>query len=120
MQDAFKTVLTTLGSQAEKERRKKKSYQDLFKTTDGIDFRNMLRHLDHLMTSHVLDICQVIRDKTGKNVDSQLFDMLCSLPLVRRQIENSISKTDGPDSCIDKAFARMNEFVKQHLKEIKA
>ena len=58
-----------------------------------------------------MDLCVLIRNTTGKNVDNELYDVILALPLVFHLVREDINKNEGMSCCADK----MRDLVKNYF-----
>lgn len=116
--ETLKKVMLSLFEHATEERKKSEPYAEMFKASEH-GLRGLLDKANDKMTSIVLDVVQVIEDRTGKSVDNDLYYLLLGLPLFRSSLEKEIYKEEGMCCSVDKAreiaknFALANLVTKQ-------
>lgn len=105
-EEKFKEVLgnvfDSIVKAADEHRKETDSYKNLFGASEhGI--RGLLSDAHDKMMSIVLDVVQVIEDRTGSTVNNDFFYLLCALPLARQVMSMNISNNDGLTCSVDKA-----------------
>lgn len=115
--DSQKQSKGTLGDMIEamadaftKERQKKEPYKELFKA--GSTHTGLLRELESKMTDHVLDACDVYKERYGANINKNQFHVLLALPLLVKIAEQDAKKNEGMACCVDKAYFMISEQFK--------
>lgn len=113
------SVLDDIVRLADQKRKDSDGYKAMFQKAEGLDFRNLLRHLHSEMLSPVLDSSTVIQTITGKKITNDVYFILSSLLPLERLIENHISDSEGSSCCVDKTYFLLNEFILNLLKSDK-
>lgn len=101
IKDAIKNICLSLLEQAETMRKKSDSYAKMFEASE-YGLRGLLDNINDKMERIILDACQVIKEKTGKEVTNDIYTMLQCLPLCRDFVERHISETEGFSCSVDK------------------
>lgn len=114
IKEAIKNVCLSLLEQAEVMRRKSDSYAKMFKSSE-YGLRGILDDVNDKMERIILDACQVIKEKTGKEVTNDIYTMLQCLPLCRDFVEHHISETEGFTCCVDKARELFKDWTLKEL-----
>ena len=109
--NALSSLITTLASSFEEERKKTEPYKELFKA--GSSYTTLFRALEVKMTGHVLDACTVLEEKFGVVVTKEQYHMLLALPLLVKIAEKDAEVNEGSASCVDKAFYMLSEHFKE-------
>lgn len=117
-EESLKSVIKHMLDLADEERSKSDSYKDLFESTDGISFKGALRKTYWAMISSVLDFVQVVEQKTGKTINKEMYNILCALPYIEKELTNNIRKNEGSCCCVDKTFHLLNMFLLENLKDM--
>lgn len=100
-------ILEALSSAFMEERKKEKPYKELFKA--GSTHTGLLRDLECKMTAHVLDACEVFKERHGLELNKNQYHVLLALPLLAKIAENDARKNEGLSCCVDKAFFMLSE-----------
>ncbi len=105
--DVMSEMLTSLADSFTNERKKTEPYKELFKA--GSSFTRLLRTLESQMMRSVLDACTVYKEKNGKSLNKNQFNVLLALPLLVKVAENNASANEGMACCVDKAYYMVSE-----------
>lgn len=98
---AIKETLRGLSDLATTERKQSQPYKDMFKASE-FGLRGAIDQASNDMMRIVLNLCQVIEDRTGVKVDNDLFLMLSGLPLFTQLLRKHITDAEGCSCCADK------------------
>jgi len=104
-------MLTALADSFQAERQKEQPYKELFKA--GSSFTRILRELDTQMSGHVLDACDIIKERLGVEVNRSQYNLLLALPLLVHIAEKDAERNEGMACCVDKAFFMLSEEFKK-------
>jgi len=105
--DALGGILTSLAESFASERKKQEPYKELFKA--GSTHTGLLRDLETKMMGHVLDACEVFKERHGITLNRDQFNVLLALPLLAKIAENDAKKNEGMACCVDKAYFMLSE-----------
>lgn len=108
--NALGGLLEALASSFKEERQKEEPYKEMFRA--GSTFTDIFREMDHQMTTHVLDGCDVISERLGMRVNKAQYRTLLALPLLVQVAEEDAKRHEGSACCIDKAFYILSEQFK--------
>ena len=109
-EDTLKNMLTSLVDAFKEERQQTKPYKEMFKA--GSTHTGLLRELESKMTSHVLDACDVYKERHGSKVNKNQFHVLLALPLLIKIAEMDARQNEGMACCVDKAYFMLSEQLK--------
>lgn len=116
MKEALKSVMEHLLDLADTERKKSKPYKDMFKASEH-GLKGLLDDANDKMEGIILDVMAVIKERTGQEVDRELFYFLQCLPFFRDRIEQHISANDGFSCSVDKARELAKDYALKELAE---
>jgi hypothetical protein len=105
--NTFSDMLTALSESFTKERQKDEPYKELFKA--GSTHTGLLMDLTDKMTIHVLDACQVYKERHGIEINTSQYHFLLALPLLAEVAEKDAHKNEGMSCCVDKAYFILSE-----------
>lgn len=114
--DTLKNMLTSLADSFAEERQKEEPYKELFRA--GSTHTGLLRNLESQMVGHILDVCNVYKERHGIKINTNQFHMLLALPLLAKVAEKDATQNEGSCCCVDKAFFILSEQLKA-LGEVK-
>lgn len=97
----FEKVITDLLAKASEERKKTEPYKDMFEASQH-GLRGLLDDANSKMERIILDVAEVIEERTGANISKEMWVLLRCLPLIQDQLQSHISKTEGFSCCADK------------------
>lgn len=100
-------MMKSLADSFTAERKKKEPYKELFKS--GSTFTGLLRRLENEMTNHVLDACEVFKERHGVTLNKDQYHVLLALPLLVKMAEDDAKKNEGMACCVDKAYFMLSE-----------
>lgn len=100
-------MLTNMADAFTAERKKEKPYKELFKK--GSTHTGLLRELETKMSSHVLDACEVYKERHGIEINTNQYHVLLALPLLAKIAENDAERNEGSACCVDKAYFLLSE-----------
>ncbi len=103
-------MLTGLADAFMLERQKEEPYKEMFKK--GSTFTGLFRHLESEMINHVLDACEVLKEKHGVKVTNDQFHILLALPLLVKIAEKDAKANEGWPCSVDKAYFMLSEQFK--------
>jgi len=113
---AMAEVMDNMIKNIEEAKQEDPTYKDLFKKST--DFGGLLRETKNMMTTPILDTCQILRDKFDiKNTSNEIYMFLLSLPLLEYIIEERITKTEGSSCCVDKTYYLLSQILKEKIGE---
>ncbi len=101
IKESIGNVLQALVARATEERRKSEPYKEMFEASEH-GLRGAIDKASNEMMRVVLNLCEVIKERTGKEVNNDLFFMLSGLPLFSQLIRKHIVDTEGNCCCADK------------------
>ena len=93
-----------------KERQKEKPYKELFEA--GSTHTGLLRELESKMTRHVLDACDIYKERHGMKINRNQYHVLLALPLMVKLAKQDAKKNEGLACCVDKAYFILSEQLK--------
>ena len=100
-------MLTAMAVAFTEERQKSEPYKEMFKA--GSTHTGLLRDLESKMMSHVLDACDVFKERHGVKINHNQFHVLLALPLLAKIAEKDAKKNEGMACCVDKAYFLLSE-----------
>jgi hypothetical protein len=106
----LKNMLCSLANAFTEERQKTKPYKEMFKA--GSTHTGLLRELEAKMTDHVLDACDIYKERHGLKINKNQFHVLLALPLLAKIAEMDAKKNEGMACCVDKAYFMLSEQLK--------
>jgi len=106
-EDCLSDMLTALSESFTKERQKEEPYKELFKA--GSTHTGLLRDLTDKMTDHVLDACQVYKERHGIEINTSQYHVLLALPFLAQIAEKDAHNNEGMSCCVDKAYFILSE-----------
>lgn len=108
--DVLSQIMTSLADSFTKERKKKEPYKELFKA--GSTHTGLLRDLELKMTNHVLDACDIYKERHGIEINKNQYHVLLALPLLIKIAEIDATKNEGIACSVDKAYFMLSEQLK--------
>jgi len=108
-------VMGGLLEHAQAERRKEVPYQMLFGAFKDSGIAAAVFEAQEKMEQVALDLIQVLEDATGKEVDSELFQVVMGLPLAALLTEWDVQKHDGSVCCVDKSSLLLRTYMYEKL-----
>lgn len=102
-------VLSALVNKLKNERQKEEPYKELFKA--GSTHTGLLRHLEAKMALHVMDACDVYKDRHGVEINNNQLHVLLALPLLIKLAKKNAEKYEGTACCVDKAYYILSEQI---------
>lgn len=111
LESALKEVIGGILKEAEEERRKSDGYKNLFALYKDGGLAKAVFQAEEDMSKIGMDLCLLIRNTTGKNVDNELYGVISALPLVFRLVKEDIREKEGMSCCADK----MRDLVKNYF-----
>lgn len=108
-EDTFSKMLNAMAKSMSEERQKSEPYKELFKA--GSTHTGLLRDLECKMTSHVLDACEVYKQRHGIEINKNQYHVLLALPLLAKIAEKDAQKHEGSACCVDKAYFMLSEQI---------
>ena len=108
--DTLKNMMIAMADAFTKERQQTEPYKEMFKA--GSTHTGLLRELETKMTAHVLDACDVYKERHGVEVNRNQFHVLLALPLLAKIAEMDASQNEGQACCVDKAYFMLSEQIK--------
>ena len=106
-EDCLSDMLTALSESFTKERQKEEPYKELFKA--GSTHTGLLRDLTDKMTDHVLDACQVYKERHGIEINTSQYHVLLALPFLAQIAEKDAHNNEGWACSVDKAYFILSE-----------
>ena len=106
-EDTLSDMMAALSESFIKERQKEEPYKELFKA--GSTHTGLLRDLTDKMTGHVIDACQVYKERHGIEINTSQYHVLLALPFLAQVAEKDAHKNEGISCCIDKAYFILSE-----------
>ena len=103
-------MINAMANAFTEERQKSEPYKEMFKA--GSTHTSLLRDLEHKMTGHVLDACDVFKTRHGITVNKDQYHVLMALPLLVRIAEIDAKQNEGIACCVDKAYFMLSEQIK--------
>ena len=103
-------MLKALADAFTKERQEEEPYKELFKA--GSTHTGLLRELESKMTDHVLDACDIYKERHGMKINKNQYHILLALPLLAKIAEQDAKKNEGMACCVDKAYFMLSEQLK--------
>lgn len=100
-------MLGALANAFTAERQKSEPYKEMFEA--GSSLTGLLRNLEHKMTAHVLDACDVYEKRHGVKINNEQFHVLLALPLLVKIAEKDARRNEGIACCVDKAYFILSE-----------
>ena len=100
-------MMGALASSFQEERQKSEPYKEMFKA--GSTHTGLLRELESKMMDHVLDACDVYKERHGIKVNTDQFHVLLALPLLAKIAERDAKNNEGMACCVDKAYFLLSE-----------
>ena len=99
-------MLKSLADSFAEERKQSEPFKELF--AKGSTHTGLLRELEHKMTGHVLDACEVYEERLGIKINNNQYNVLLALPFLIKVAEQEAEK-DGIACSVDKAYYIMSE-----------
>ena len=109
-EDTLKNMMSAMANAFTEERQKTKPYKEMFEA--GSTHTGLLRELESKMTDHVLDACDIYKERHGAKVNKNQFHVLLALPLLIKIAEMDAKKNEGMACCVDKAYFMLSEQLK--------
>jgi len=106
-EDCLSDMLTALSESFTKERQKEEPYKELFKA--GSTHTGLLRDLTDKMTNHVLDACDIYKERHGIKINKSQYHVLLALPFLAKVAEKDAHSNEGMSCCVDKAYFILSE-----------
>ena len=100
-------MLKAMASAFTEERQKLEPYKEMFKA--GSTHTGLLRELESKMMSHVLDACDVFKERHGVKINNNQYHVLLALPLLAKIAEKDAERNEGSACCVDKAYFLLSE-----------
>lgn len=114
MNDKTKLDESTLGEMLKSmsdaftaERQKTEPYKEMFKA--GSTHTGLLRKLEREMTGHIIDACDVFKERHGIKVNNAQYHVLLALPFLAKMAEADADKNEGFACSVDKAYFMLSE-----------
>lgn len=85
-------MITAMADAFTKERQKEEPYKELFKA--GSTHTGLLRELESKMTGHVLDACDIYKERHGMKINKNQYHVLLALPLLVKLAELDAKKNE--------------------------
>ena len=114
-------VMDGLVSAYDEERKVDPEWKKLFAKTEGLNFKSLLREVEHQMLTIALDTYSLIEAecaKVGKNPHKEAYNIITALPYLARQLEKHATKTEYSACCVDKSFYILNKALQPENKEM--
>ena len=108
--DTLSNMLTAMAGAFTEERQKTEPYKEMFKA--GSTHTGLLRELESRMTDHVLDACDIYKERHGVEINKNQYHVLLALPLLAKIAELDAKKNEGMACCVDKAYFMLSEQLK--------
>lgn len=108
--DVLKNMMSSLADAFTKERQQTEPYKEMFRA--GSTHTELLRELESRMTGHVLDACDIYKERHGMKINKAQFHVLLALPLLAKIAEMDAKKNEGMVCCVDKAYFMLSEQLK--------
>ncbi len=97
------------------EAKKTNDYKDLFQACEHNSVAGLLTELNHKITSHILNACDVLEEK-GFTLTKEAYDFLYQVPWLWKALEkNHSSKTSA--CCVDKTRYDLSQTLFAMLKK---
>jgi len=106
-EDTLGDMLNALSKAFTDERKKSEPYKEMFKA--GSTHTGLLRDLEHKMMGHILDACDVFKERHGITINQNQYHILLALPLLLKIAEIDAQKNEGIACCVDKAYFMLSE-----------
>jgi len=106
-EESLGNLLSALAGAFTEERQKSEPYKEMFKA--GSTHTNLLRDLEHKMTGHVLDACDVFKERHGVKINKEQYHVLLALPFLAKVAEQDAKSNEGLACCVDKAYFMLSE-----------
>jgi hypothetical protein len=100
-------MISALAESFANERKKSESYKELFGA--GSSLTGLLRRLEHKMSMHVLDACEVLDERHGIKVNNEQYHVLMALPLLVKIATKDVERNEGSACSVDKAYFMLSE-----------
>jgi hypothetical protein len=100
-------MLGSLADSFTKERQKSEPYKEMFKA--GSTHTGLLRSLEGKMSDHILDACDIFKERHGVKINHNQYHVLLALPLLAVIAENNARANEGMACCVDKAYFLLSE-----------
>ena len=108
--ETLTNMLINLANAFTEERKKTEPYKEMFE--EGSTYTGLFRHLEIKMTDHVLDACDVLKEKHGIKVTNDQYHVLLALPLLVQMAERNAVDNEGLPCSVDKAHFILSEQFK--------
>lgn len=102
-------MLSAMAKAFTDERKKSEPYKEMFKA--GSTHTGLLRDLESKMTGHILDACEVYKERHGVAINRDQYHILMALPLMVKLAEKDAEQNEGTACCVDKAYFLLSEQI---------
>jgi len=106
-EDTLTEIMVSLANAFSDERQKSEPYKEMFKA--GSTHTGLLRELENKMMMHVLDACDVYKERHGIKINKAQYYVLLALPFLAKIAERDAEKNEGMSCSVDKAYFILSE-----------